>query len=284
MLDMGAWGQGLWSDDTAADVRSTYREALEDGLDDAAAAGTVLTAFKEALDDADDGPVVWLALAAAQSNVGRLTENAKTKAIEVIDSGADLRRWDTADAKTTAKRRTVLAKLRDQLTGDQPAAKRIRRPSRPVTSLTPGDLLAYRAESGRLHLLAVRALHETRYFIAPAVQLLDFDGTELPDPKKLAHLQVRHEGRHGRGPDRPAEPWWTVDGHVLHRRGHDYADEGFDLVAHLDPLLESEQRAIDATITSSSNWTFWASYLQKQDELLGERIGANRRGLFHRRS
>jgi hypothetical protein len=39
---MGTWGPGLWSDDTAADVRDTYRKALEDGLSDDDATGKVL--------------------------------------------------------------------------------------------------------------------------------------------------------------------------------------------------------------------------------------------------
>ena len=39
---MGTWGPGLWSDDTAADVRDTYREALEGGLSDDDATAKVL--------------------------------------------------------------------------------------------------------------------------------------------------------------------------------------------------------------------------------------------------
>ncbi|ACZ90620.1 hypothetical protein [Streptosporangium roseum] len=39
---MSAWGVALFSDDTACDVRDTYRELIEDGVDDEEAARRVL--------------------------------------------------------------------------------------------------------------------------------------------------------------------------------------------------------------------------------------------------
>ena len=54
---MGTWGVGLFSDDTAADVRSHYRELIEDGVEDAEATQRVVEHFREYLDDEDDGPI-----------------------------------------------------------------------------------------------------------------------------------------------------------------------------------------------------------------------------------
>src|SRR4029453_3139381 len=64
-LGMGAWGPGIFSSDTACDVRMAYRLALEDGLDDQAAQQQILDEFAEILNDDTwhDGPLVWLALA-----------------------------------------------------------------------------------------------------------------------------------------------------------------------------------------------------------------------------
>jgi hypothetical protein len=91
---VGAWGVGLWSDDTALDVRAMHRNALEDRLGDEQATETVLTEFAQHLADEDDAPVVWLALAVCQHEQGRLTPEVRDRALEVIDSGADLRRWE----------------------------------------------------------------------------------------------------------------------------------------------------------------------------------------------
>lgn len=275
---MGVWGPGLWSDDTAADVRTLYREALEDGLDDDHAQQHVLAQFEQALSDEDEAPVVWLALAAAQSNSGRLSADVRQRAVEVIDSGADLQRWVDADTATISKRRANLVKLRDQLTGEQRPTRRIRKPARPVTTLFPGDVLAFQADSGRLHLLAVRALDDNRYFCAPWVQLLDFADTHLPSREVLADLPVRRKGRAGHGPRRPAEPWHSVQGSVYSRRGHDWADESFQLVAHLDPLPTTQQRELThaPVQTHMGTWTDLAAYLQREDVGLGQRLEAQR--------
>ena len=44
--------------------------------------------------DEDEACVFWLALAATQSKLGRLIDLVRDRAIEIIDSGADLRRWE----------------------------------------------------------------------------------------------------------------------------------------------------------------------------------------------
>jgi hypothetical protein len=55
---MGADGAGLFADDTAADVRDAYRDALEDGLADAEAEQLVWRRFADELADPDDHVVV----------------------------------------------------------------------------------------------------------------------------------------------------------------------------------------------------------------------------------
>ena len=48
---MGAWGAGLFSDDSACDVRDHYRELIEDGVDDAEATRNTVEKFHEFLED-----------------------------------------------------------------------------------------------------------------------------------------------------------------------------------------------------------------------------------------
>jgi hypothetical protein len=78
---MGTWGPGIFSNDTACDVRVAYRMALEDGLDDQAAQYQVLDEFAEVLHDDtwNDGPLVWLALAKTQWQLGRLDDHVKPR-------------------------------------------------------------------------------------------------------------------------------------------------------------------------------------------------------------
>jgi hypothetical protein len=89
---MSVDGPGLFADDTAFDVRDEFREALTSGMSDDEATAKVLEEFSDDLDDVDTAPVVWLALAYTQSKLGRLDGQVRAKALDVIDSGADMAR------------------------------------------------------------------------------------------------------------------------------------------------------------------------------------------------
>lgn len=265
---MGTWGPGLWSDDTAADVRACYREALEDGLSDEEATAGVLSQFAPDLADEDSAPVVWLALAVSQHLHGRLTPHVRDQALAAIDSGADLRLWDHADGRVRSRRAAVLDKIQGQLTGPQPARKQVRRPPRRVTSLAPGDVLGYRARSERVHLLAVRAVAQNRYGTYPIVR---YHQPGTPPAGTLAALRDQPAGRPSHQVQ-PPDPWWAVSGLVMHRRGHDFADNGFEVIGHMPPPPEDEQEKLRTRINSYTAWEFWQGYLEKQDELLAARL------------
>jgi hypothetical protein len=113
---MGAWGTDIFDDDVATDVRSTFENELEGGGSAAHATAVVLREWSEALDDKDDGPIVWLALAALQLDRKALQKSVKEHALSVIESGENQRRWDEETAPDdAAKRRTVLETLRARL-------------------------------------------------------------------------------------------------------------------------------------------------------------------------
>ncbi|MET8984804.1 hypothetical protein ABZW49_05105 [Nonomuraea wenchangensis] len=71
---------------------------------------------------------------------------------------------DAEGAKVLARREAALLKARAQLTGPQPARRRLRPPWRHVTDLSPGAVLAYRVPSGDVALLrVVRARAHTHW-------------------------------------------------------------------------------------------------------------------------
>jgi hypothetical protein len=90
---MGAWGAAIFSDDLAADLRDEFTDLIAQGLSTTAATKHLVSEYEETLDDSDDSAVFWLALAATQHQLGRLTARVKNKAIQIIDSGADLARY-----------------------------------------------------------------------------------------------------------------------------------------------------------------------------------------------
>lgn len=249
---MGTWGVELFSDDTAADVRAEYRELIEDGVEDAEATQHVLEHFREYLDDEDDGPVVWLALAVSQSQIGRLAPEVRDKALSVLDAGADLGRW-SHDSQQLDQRRVVLAKARSQLLGAQPKRKKLRRPRmRYATDLQPGDVLSFRGSNGRFGLVRVTRLDPDRTSIAPIVTVLRYADTVEPDSEQIASLPDRQKPDIDPPPS-PSPPWWSVDWRPESDAGIDYVEAGFRRLTNIGPKPGDE---------NSRAWTFgsWSSF------------------------
>ena len=184
---MGAWGTGVFSDDTACDVRDGYVDLVGDGLTGIEATQKLLREWSETLEDPDEGPVFWLALAATQWKNGRLEDFVLRRALAVIDDGGDLARWD-ANSGDYKKRQRVVEKLRAQLTSPQPPEKRISKRFLDSNAWSVGELVSYRLVSGRLVIFRVIGHRTDRGGTAPVCELLDWVGAEIP--KNLAALGV----------------------------------------------------------------------------------------------
>src|SRR4051794_22512996 len=187
---VGAWGPGVFSDDTTADIRTDYRELLEDQVPDDEATRRVLDEWQH-LVGSDEEHLLWLALAAAQWQVGRLDPEIKAKALAGIDEQRGLELWAEAGAKSLAQRKAALDKLRAQLVGPAPARKTLRRPWRHVTALVAGQVVTSRAANGKLALLRVIRVDDHRVGAAPILEWLDWDGDQLPKGRKLRRLGPR---------------------------------------------------------------------------------------------
>jgi hypothetical protein len=221
---MGAWGPGLFSDDLAMDVRSEFRELVEDGVDDADATRRVTEAHAESITDPDEGPTFWLALAFTQSKLGRLDPMVRDRALVIIERGEGLHLWED-DPKLLAKRKETLEKVKAQLTGPQPARRRLRPPTRHVTDLVSGDLLLFRAGT-RCTLMRVARLTDDRYGVRPVLVVLDFEGPEPPAAELVAAVPDRRELKLPVFTN-PLPPWWFTSFQPMVHKRVDYRQAGF---------------------------------------------------------
>ena len=194
---MGAWGTGLFSDDVAADVRDSFTDYIGEGLDAKEATARTLDEFKDALEDEDDACAVWLALAATQWKRGRLQDEAKVRALRIIESGDDLKRWD--DPALVQSRSRHLSRLKEQLMSPQPPAKKVRRQKKSSTSFRPGDIVRYRLDSSRAIFFCVADVWGDRGGHYANIRLLCLDDGLPFDPLRFGEDLAR--------PDRPGEPW-----------------------------------------------------------------------------
>ena len=144
---MGAWGPGIYSNDTSLDVRDTCREifpfvSLEEGNK------IIFEEYKDMLDMNlmdDDYASFWYALADWQWKHGMLNKEIKDKTLELLENYIGLSEWEADASKTTVKkRRDVLDKLKEQLLSPQPPFKK------PKANLIkpkhkPGDIVIFKS-------------------------------------------------------------------------------------------------------------------------------------------
>jgi len=122
---MGTAGTALYADDTACDVRDEFVHLLANLRDADRATQMIVANWRAQIDDVDDGPVFWLALAETQWKYGCLAQAVKARAVAIIDGEADLHRWTGTDLK---RRRASLAALKVKLLSEQPTARIPKKP------------------------------------------------------------------------------------------------------------------------------------------------------------
>ena len=138
---MGAWGSSLYANDTTSDVRDTYMGFLEDQLSNQEAYDKTVEFLGDYMNDTDEAPLFWYALADTQWQVGRLTSNVKEKALEWIQRRGGIELWEESKSGSSGWQKT-LDKLQARLETEQRKEKKIRR--RPDQNLwNIGDVYAY---------------------------------------------------------------------------------------------------------------------------------------------
>lgn len=112
---MGAWGYGIFDDDTSSDIRDDFEEYIEDGLSVNEATERILEEYEEVIEDEDDISTVYLALASLQMEHGELEEEIKSKALDIIDSGKGLEIWKESGESELEERKKVLNELKTKI-------------------------------------------------------------------------------------------------------------------------------------------------------------------------
>lgn len=186
---MGTWGTSLYSDDLASDLKGDLRDLIGDGLTIEVAVDRVLADYKSSLDDADEAPVVWLAIADAAWRLGRPHAQATAEALRIIEDGVNLRRWPSA--KDRAKRNAVLVELGVRLRSPAPAPKRVPRVFKGNNLWTVGEIVSFRLLSGSYTALRVIGHSVDRGGKHAVCEPLDWIGLDAEMPDDLRETRVR---------------------------------------------------------------------------------------------
>ena len=166
---MGAWGANLYQDDVALDIKDEYKDNLRRGKTNEEAMQEIIDKYQELLEDEEDRGVFWLALADTQWNLGRLDEQVKKQALEIIELGIDLKRWESNE-KLYNKRKEILEKLKEKLLSPQPEEKRMPKYRTYKCEWKNGDVFAYQLKSE----YAKEQGLENRYLIIQKIDEIDW--------------------------------------------------------------------------------------------------------------
>lgn len=140
---MGTWGPKLYQNDVAQDVRDEYKELLKIGLSNEEATKKLINNNKGLIDDVDEGPIFWFALADTQWKLGRLLPEVKEKAIQYIQDGEHLKTCSDQDQKLSLKRKSALDELMSQLNAQMPEPKKVTPYKYYKNDWNIGDTFAY---------------------------------------------------------------------------------------------------------------------------------------------
>ncbi|MEK5215247.1 hypothetical protein SAMN05421670_1100 [Psychrobacillus psychrotolerans] len=115
---MGAWGTGIFDDDTTCDVRGDFIDYLEEGKSVELATQIILEEYLGKYNIDDDLEVlslVYIGLSAIQLDKKCLQEQVRKNAIELIKRGADLELWEEAGEDDYEERKRVLSEFKQKL-------------------------------------------------------------------------------------------------------------------------------------------------------------------------
>jgi Domain of unknown function (DUF4259) len=170
---MGAWGVGIFSNDSAADIRDDLRDLIAEGV----SAEAATSRLREEYGIGDGGPDdhdFWLGLAAAQHSIGHVDENVRSRAMDIIDAPEELQRWQPKDRR---RRQAALQKLRERLGQSPPKPKRLRPRTKVDTRLEEGQHVLVDV-GGRRVLLRVTGVTHDKGGRYPHAVVLAWNGSD----------------------------------------------------------------------------------------------------------
>ena len=144
---MGTWGVGIYSNDTAEEVRDICNEiypfvSVEEGNK------IIFKEFEELLKTNlidNDYASFWYALSDWQWKHGILSEDIRAKTMELLEINAGIEEWKESGGQVNSKKRiTIMEKLKSQLNSPMPACT-----IAPVKLVKPkhkiGDIIIFRS-------------------------------------------------------------------------------------------------------------------------------------------
>jgi hypothetical protein len=257
---MGTWGVAILSDDFAADVYGEYMERYDDGEEHAVIREYLERDNAEALDDEDERPVFYYALAKAQWECGALETNVLQRVRDQIASGDGLECWEEDGASYLKKRKDALDKFLVQINTPKAKPRKRRKIRHAPASYQPGDCLAIKLDDGdygaALVLATDSSAREEDYSL---VVVLKYKSTAKPHLSDFDKRQWLCPDHHSWDGQEPAMHWAGA-------RGFKADKEKLEVVGRIE-LREDDPK----TCGTFSGWALGIQVMNQDKWDRGER-------------
>ncbi len=197
---MGAWGTSLYANDSASDIRGDYVDNLKRGKTNEEATKELIDANHDIMDDSEEAPLFWFALADTQWNYGRLLPEVKEKALFYLSQDQELERWKESGQKRLNAWKKTLERLKDKLNSPQPPVKKVSKYRLYQCQWKLGDVFVYRLTSSYSKekgfegkYVVFRKVSEDTCWpghIVPVVQIYQWIGDDIPSIDKLSDFDL----------------------------------------------------------------------------------------------
>lgn len=147
---MGAWGTGISSNDTYADIYKQFVDWYNEGLSVPEITKRLIDENQETINLEEDAPNFWFAIANGQWECKALDKKVFSKVEHIINSGEDIRIWKELDASPSdlRAREKVLNKFLSKLQTEKDKPRK-RTKKRFYNSIyQKGDCLTYLMDNG----------------------------------------------------------------------------------------------------------------------------------------
>lgn len=177
---MGAWGYGIRQDDFVLDVVGDLEGFLKAGLNVPEATTAVLSQHAATIDDPEDGPLLWIAIADVQWIHGALDPQVFARVKEDIERGRGLDRWRD-DSHGLMRRKAALDSFVGKITAPNSRPKKLPKTVVRSPKFMAGDCLSIRLADGQYAAaLVLAADHSNTEYGTNLVGVLDYLSTEKP--------------------------------------------------------------------------------------------------------
>ena|SRR5215204_2297473 len=212
---MGAWGTGISSNDTYADVYGGFLELFNSGKEVAEITSELTKQFAETVAHPHENHDFWFAVAKAQWECKQLDAVVLDRVTRIIESGENIRVWQDLHASEAdvRKRRAVLEKFLSLLRSERGNPRKRKKKIIREPVFEKGECLTFRLSNGNYggavvleaikgaehnyNLIAITRINQAEKptaedFLRAEVLVVDF-GNWSDDLGLMWYLPVRHK-------------------------------------------------------------------------------------------